>query len=166
MIRRLVVVAMLIAAPAADERGQGVIDWSRRVLVAHGQGPPDLRAPSIAVARLGAERVARLDAYRNALEALKEMELQSGGKVGTLLRNDAVLAAELDRKLKGVKPVTTRYYSDGGMSLDIELALDDLPADLARAVRVPDGIAPLHAPMESAEPAAVQGQDQHDASRK
>ena len=144
MLRRLVLVVALVAVPRlALAQAKGEIDWNRRVLVGHGQGAPDLNAPSIAVARLGAERAAKLDAYRNALETLKGMDLQSGGSVGTLLQNDATLTSRVDGKLKGMKPVKTHYYSDGGVSLDIEVALDELPPEIAGLVKVPAGAAPL-----------------------
>ena len=144
MLRRLVLVVALVAVPRlALAQAKGEIDWNRRVLVGHGQGAPDLNAPSIAVARLGAERAAKLDAYRNALETLKGMDLQSGGSVGTLLQNDATLTSHVDGKLKGMKPVKTHYYSDGGVSLDIEVALDELPPEIAGLVKVPAGAAPL-----------------------
>src|SRR5881394_2756851 len=138
----MLLVAALAAMPAFAE-GKGEIDWSRRVLVGHGQGAPDLNAPSIAVARLGAERAAKLDAYRNALEALKGMQVQSGGSVGTLLQNDSTLTSRVDGELKGVKPIKTHYYSDGGVSLDIEVPLDELPPEIAKVVKVPAGVAPL-----------------------
>jgi hypothetical protein len=142
--RRLALIAALLVVPRlALAQGKGEIDWNRRVLVGHGQGAPDLNAPSIAVARLGAERAAKLDAYRNALEALKGMELQSGGSVGTLLQNDSTLTSRVDGKLKGVKPVKMHYYSDGGVSLDIEVPLDELPPEIAKVVKVPPGVAPL-----------------------
>ncbi len=138
MLRRLVLVVALVAVPRlALAQAKGEIDWNRRVLVGHGLGAPDLNAPSIAVARLGAERAAKLDAYRNALETLKGMDLQSGGSVGTLLQNDATLTSRVDGKLKGMKPVKTHYYSDGGVSLDIEVALDvggDKPAAREKAI--------------------------------
>lgn len=143
MHRRLIAIAALAAVPSFAQAGKGEIDWSRRVLVGHGQGAPDLNAPSIAVARLGAERAAKLDAYRNALEALKGMQLQSGGSVASLLQNDATLTSRLDGQLKGVRPIKTHYYSDGGVSLDIEVPLDQLPAELARAIQLPAGAAPL-----------------------
>ena len=143
MLRRLAIAATLVAAFPSFAQSKGEIDWSRRVLVGHGQGAPDLNAPSIAVARLGAERAAKLDAYRNALEILKGMQVQSGGSVGTLLQNDATLTSRVDGELKGVKPIKTHYYSDGGVSLDIEVPLDELPPDLAKAIKVPDGVAPL-----------------------
>ena len=142
MLRRLVIVATIAAMPAFAQ-SKGEIDWNRRVLIGHGQGAPDLNAPSIAVARLGAERAAKLDAYRNALETLKGMQVQSGGSVGTLLQNDSTLTSRVDGELKGVKPIKTHYYSDGGVSLDIEVPLDELPPELARAIKVPDGVAPL-----------------------
>src|SRR4051794_21951016 len=138
----MLLVAALAAMPAFAE-GKGEIDWSRRVLIGHGQGAPDLNAPSVAVARLGAERAAKVDAYRNALEALKGMQLQSGGTVGTLLQNDATLTGRVDGTLKGVKPIKTRYFSDGGVTLDIEVPLDELPPELAGAIVVPSGAAPL-----------------------
>ena len=143
VLHRLSLIAALAAVPAFAQSGKGEIDWARRVLVGHGQGAPDLNAPSIAVARLGAERAAKLDAYRNALEALKGMQVQSGGSVGSLLQNDATLTSRVDGELKGVKPIKTHYFSDGGVSLDIEVPLDELPADLAKAIKVPDGVAPL-----------------------
>jgi hypothetical protein len=142
VLRRLVVASLMAAMPAFAQ-GKGEIDWNRRVLIGHGQGAPDLNAPSVAVARLGAERAAKLDAYRNALESLKGMQVQSGGSVGTLLQNDATLTSKVDGELKGVKPIKTHYYSDGGVSLDIEVPLDQLPPELARAIKVPDGVAPL-----------------------
>jgi hypothetical protein len=156
VLRRLSLIAALLVAPRlALAEGKGEIDWNRRVLVGHGQGAPDLNAPSVAVARLGAERAAKLDAYRNALEALKGMELTSGGSVGTLLQNDATLTSRVDGKLKGVKPVKTHYYSDGGVSLDIEVPLDELPPEIAKIVKVPAGAAPLKGGSEG--PAAKGG---------
>ena len=124
MLRRLALIAALAAGPTFAQ-AKGEIDWNRRVLVGHGQGAPDLNAPSVAVARLGAERAAKLDAYRNALESLKGLQIQSGGSVGTFLQNDAALMGRVDGTLKGVKPIKTRYFSDGGVTLDIEVPLDE-----------------------------------------
>src|SRR5450432_3999660 len=139
----LAAVVICCASLPAFAQSKGEIDWGRRVLIGHGQGAPDLNAPSIAVARLGAERAAKLDAYRNALEALKGMQVQSGGNVGSLLQNNSALTARVDGELKGVKAVKNHYFSDGGVSLDIEVPLDELPPEIARVVQVPAGVAPL-----------------------
>jgi hypothetical protein len=162
LLRRIALIAALAAAPTLAQ-GRGEIDWNRRVLIGHGQGAPDLNAPSVAVARLGAERAAKLDAYRNALESLKGLQLQSGGSVGTLLQDDEKLTGRVEGTLKGVKPIKTRYFSDGGVTLDIEVPLDELPPELSRAIRVPPGAAPLKGAGDSAggsaqpAPAQVQG---------
>jgi hypothetical protein len=148
---------LICASLPAFAQGKGEIDWSRRVLIGHGQGAPDLNAPSVAVARLGAERAAKLDACRNALETLKGMRIQSGGDLGTLFPNDSSLTARVDGQLRGVKPVKSHYFSDGGVSLDIEVPLDELPAEIARAVQVPAGVAPLRGANGSASGAAPSG---------
>ena len=166
MLPRWTLIAALAAGPVLAQ-AKGELDWNRRVLIGHGQGAPDLNAPSVAVARLGAERAAKLDAYRNALESLKGMQLQSGGTVGALLQNDATLMGRVDGTLKGVKPVKTRYFSDGGVTLEIEVPLDQLPPELVRGIAVPAGVAPLQGAGAAsagmaATPAPAQAQAQGD----
>jgi hypothetical protein len=144
LLKRLVLCASILAPHLAlADSGKGELDWSRRVLVGHGQGAPDLNAPSIAVARLGAERAAKLDAFRNALETLKGAELDSGGSVANLLHNDSTLRAQVEGRLKGVQAIKTHYFSDGAVSLDIEVPLDQLPPELAKGLKLPPGTAPL-----------------------
>jgi hypothetical protein len=137
-VLRLLPFALLVLVPlTARADATGEIDWQRRVLKATGQGAPDLNAPSIAVARLGAERAAMATAQRNALETLKGATLESGGMVGTLLQNDSALRTKVQGKLRGVRAVKTHYYSDGGVSLDIEVPLDQLPAEIAQNLKAP-----------------------------
>jgi len=137
-VLRLLPFALLVLVPlTARADATGEIDWQRRVLKATGQGAPDLNAPSIAVARLGAERAAMATAQRSALETLKGATLESGGTVGTLLQNDSALRTKVQGKLRGVRAVKTHYYSDGGVSLDIEVPLDQLPAEIAQNLKAP-----------------------------
>jgi hypothetical protein len=136
--RWLPIVLLVLVPLAARADVSGEIDWQRRVLKATGQGAPDLNAPSIAVARLGAERAAMAIAQRNALETLKGATLESGGTVGTLLQNDGALRSKVQGKLRGVRAVKTHYFSDGGVSLDVEVQLDQLPAEIAQGLKPPD----------------------------
>src|SRR2546426_6474305 len=106
LLGRIALIAALTAAPAFAQT-KGGIDWNRRVLVGHGQGAPDLNAPSVAVARLGAERAARLDAYRHALELLKGLEGQSGGGGAPPPPNDATLATPREGSPQGGKAAKT-----------------------------------------------------------
>ena len=154
MLRHLSLSCLLFAALAARGATNGELDWQRRVLVGHGQGSPSLDAASVSASRLMCERAATLDAYRNSLEVLKGVQVQSGGSVGTLLQNDATLSASVNGEIRGLKGLRFHYFSDGGCSIDVEVPLDDLPADLARAIQVPDGVAPL----KGAAGTAAQGQ--------
>jgi hypothetical protein len=141
-VLRWVPFALVVLVPLmARADASGEIDWQRRVLKATGQGAPDLNAPSIAVARLGAERAAMATAQRNALETLKGATLESGGTVGTLLQNDTALRSKVQGKLRGVRAVKTHYFSDGGVSLDVEVPLDQLPAEIAQNLKPPAGSA-------------------------
>jgi hypothetical protein len=137
-VLRLVSFASLVFFPlAARAESSGAIDWQRRVLKATGQGAPDLNAPSIAVARLGAERTAMAAAQRNALETLKSAVLESGGTVGTLLQNDGALRTRVQAKLRSARAVKTHYYSDGGISLVVEVPLDQLPPEIGQKLKSP-----------------------------
>src|SRR2546430_11992985 len=107
--RWLPIVLVILVPLAARADASGEIDWQRRVLKATGQGAPDLNAPSIAVARLGAERTALSTAQRNALETLQGAALENGGTVGTLLQNDGALRSKVQAKLRAARAVKTRY---------------------------------------------------------
>ena len=145
MLRFIGLCAALICVPgfARAEGSKGDFDWTRRVLVGHGQGAPDLNAPSVSSSRMGCERAARLDALRNALETLKGADLKSGSNVGSLLQNDSTLTSKVDGKLRGVQGIKLHYFSDGGCSIDIEVPLDSLPAEIASVIKTPEGVKPL-----------------------
>jgi hypothetical protein len=146
--------AALVLAPAlarADDKGE--IDWARRVIKARGQGAPDLTAPSISVARLGAERAAKADAMRNLLETLKGATVENGARVDTLLQNDNAMLVKVQGALRGFRVVPTapgkpnpHYYSDGGVAIDVELPIDSLPEELRAGLRGPPPGSAMPAP--------------------
>src|ERR1700679_2539810 len=107
MMRSFCVVALLCLGAmvpfAARAESTGEIDWVHRTIKAHGQGAPDLNAPSISAARIGAEQAAKADALRNLLETLKGVTLTSGDKLGTLLQNDNALRGQVNGTLRGFK---------------------------------------------------------------
>src|SRR5687768_9122060 len=62
-----------------SEKGKAVqgVNWEGQVLKATGSGAPDPRAATPAQARLGAERAAKLDAFRNLLEQARGVQLSA-----------------------------------------------------------------------------------------
>ncbi len=102
----------------------GQVNWTERTITATGSGAPDLKAPNVAVARLGAERVAKLDALRNILETLKGVRINSDVTV----KNEMVTSSKMRTKIEGLvrsfKVLKTKYYSDGGVDLVVQMSLD------------------------------------------
>jgi len=114
----------LVSSPSSAEEGSGGVDWTRRVVTATGKGAPNLRAANIAQARLGAEKAAKLDALRNILAALKGVELRSGESVGAVIEANSTVRAKIQGVVKNFQVVKTRYFSDGGVEVDVEMKLD------------------------------------------
>src|SRR6266540_4450513 len=125
-------VASLCAAAPAAARAESGVDWQRKVVRCTGSGAANLRdaAGNPAVARIGAEKAAKLDALRNCMEALKGVQLQSGQTVGGALQSDAALSGRVDGLVRGFKVVgAPRYFSDGGVEVDVEVPLEGALSD-------------------------------------
>lgn len=146
-------VALLALAPALALGEPGTVDWERKVVRCTGTGAPNLKDAqgNVAVARIGAERAARLDALRNCMEALKGVRVSSSGTVGEAVAGDAGVKAKVEGLVRGFKVVDKpRYFSDGGVEMDVEVPLDGVSEAL-----LPEG-APA-APEGAASPAAADG---------
>jgi hypothetical protein len=127
----LAAVAVCAALPAGARAESGV-DWQRKVVKCTGSGAANLRdaGGNPAVARIGAEKAAKLDALRNCMEALKGVQLESGKTVGGALASDQTLTGQVQGLVKGFKVVgTPRYFSDGGVEMDVEVPLEGALSD-------------------------------------
>lgn len=116
-----------LAAASAARAAPGAVDWQRRVVRCTGSGAANLRdaGGNPAVARIGAERAAKLDALRSCLETLKGVQLDSARTVGGALQSDAALGAKVEALVRGFQVVgKPRYFSDGGVELDVEVPLE------------------------------------------
>jgi len=121
--------AVVVAQEAGVTEGDlkldhGQVNWTERTITATGSGAPDLKAQNVAVARLGAERVAKLDALRNILETLKGVRLNSDVTV----KNEMLTSSKMRSKIEGIarrfKVLKTKYYSDGGVDVTVQMSLD------------------------------------------
>lgn len=158
MLRSLLCATLLLAPLAAGAEATVGIDWKRRVIKARGLGTPDLNAPSIAVARLGAERSAKADALRSLLETLKGAQLASGGSAGGFLQGQDALRMRTEGALRGFHVVQPHYFSDGGVALDVEVEIDKLPPELGSLLQPQPAAAPAGtAPSGVAAPAPATG---------
>jgi hypothetical protein len=138
LIAALACVPVSVHAQAAST---GEIDWQRRALKAHGQGAPDLNAPSISVARLGAERAAKVSALYNLFETLKGAIAVPGANIAAALRSDRAVRTKTEAALRAFRVVSPHYFSDGGVALDVEADLDRLPPEIGKLLQPPPGVA-------------------------
>lgn len=122
--------------PAPDARSG--VDWQEQVLKATGSGAPDMRATSPAQARLGAEKAAQLDAFRNLLGQVKGVHVSAGKTVGEQMGQDDI-QARVEGVIKGYRVVKKRYFSDQGVELDVEVPL----SAISLAILPPPAEAPL-----------------------
>ncbi|HEY6105584.1 MAG TPA: hypothetical protein VIV59_06360 [Anaeromyxobacteraceae bacterium] len=125
-MRALAALCLAVLAPAARAE-PGAVDWQRRVVKCTGTGAPNVKAAggNVAVARIGAEKAARLDALRNCMEAVKGVTVRSGETVGGAVAADPGLKASVEGAVQGFRQVgAPRYFSDGGVEIDVEVPLD------------------------------------------
>ena len=131
-MRTVAFAAALACAVPVAVRAESGVDWQRKVVKCAGNGAANLRdaAGNPAVARIGAEKAAKLDALRNCMEAVKGVQLQSGQTVGGALQSDAALSGRVDGLVRGFKVVgAPRYFSDGGVEVDVEVPLEGALSD-------------------------------------
>jgi len=122
-------------AQAGDEiveqdvlQGKGKINWTDKTITARGSGAPNKKAASPAAARLGAERAAKLDAYRNILETLKGVQVSSK-KAGKDVLAPAEISTQVEGILRGAQVVDTVYYSDLSVDVVLRMPLDGALTD-------------------------------------
>lgn len=121
--------SVTLIADVTDTQGTGSINWTTRVISCTGSGTfkprGEERARSPAEARIASEKAAKIDALRNCLETVKGVRVTSANiTVGNMMQQDGTLTAKIEGVIKGFKVARTRYFSDGGVEVDVEVPLD------------------------------------------
>ena len=125
-MRFVLILALAAAIPAAALAEPGAVDWQKRVARCTGSGAANLKdaGGNPAVARIGAEKAARLDALRNCLEVMKGVTVSGSQTVGGAIGADNAIRGSVEGAVRGFRTVATRYFSDGGVEIDVEVPLD------------------------------------------
>ena len=118
----LLILASPIAAWTSEPKNILGVDWAAQRLKASGSGPPDLSVRNLAQARLGAERAALTDALRNLLAQVKGLQVATDKKMDDVMKDEKT-RARVEALLHGYKVVSKRYFSDGGIELELEVPL-------------------------------------------
>lgn len=109
------------AREVMEQLPNGSINWTQGVVTAKGNGAPptDIRVPS--QARLMAERAAKADALRNLLETVKGVRVDAQTTVETYITKSDVVMTRVSGIVKGARVIATRYLSDGGVEVTVEV---------------------------------------------
>ncbi len=98
-------------------------EWVPITITAKGGGAPPPNAVSPAQARLMTERAAKVDAMRNLLEQAYGVRIKSRTTVKDFITQSDTIKARVNAFIRGAKVVDTKYLSDGGVEVEMELVL-------------------------------------------
>lgn len=101
----------------------GSVDWSSQIIQATGIGTGNPNQP-LHAQRAMAIRAAKVDAWRNLLEAIKGVYLSSETTVRNAMVENDVIQTRVEGLLKGFSQVgEPKYLSDGSVEVTVEIPL-------------------------------------------
>lgn len=101
----------------------GTVDWTTGVITAVGQGAPPPNAQNSAQARAMAERAATVVAYRNLLEVVNGVRVDSATLVENMVLSSDVIKSQVSGMVKGAQIVKTETAPDGLVEVTIAMKL-------------------------------------------
>jgi hypothetical protein len=120
----------------------GKVDWSTGVITAVGIGAPPAQPANAAQARAMAERAAQVVAYRNLLEAVKGVRVDSATTVENFIVTSDVIKTEVSGIIQGATIMDKKYMSDGSVEVTVGMKLTGALAD-ALLPKIPQASAPV-----------------------
>lgn len=108
---------------AVESVGQGMINWTSGEVYATGIGAPPPNAVNPAQARAMAERAAQVVAYRNLLEIVKGVRVDSETVVENFMTKSDIIRTKVDGIIKGAMPVKKQYLSDGSVEITVVMRM-------------------------------------------
>ena len=108
---------------AVETVGQGMINWTSGEVYATGIGAPPPNAVNPAQARAMAERAAQVVAYRNLLEIVKGVRVDSETVVENFMTKSDIIRTKVDGIIKGAMPIKKQYLSDGSVEVMVVMRM-------------------------------------------
>ena len=123
-------------ADAVEQLDKGLVNWSQGFVEAVGVGAPSPKAPTPSAARLFAERAAQVDGYRNLLETVKGVRVDSETTVENFMTTSDVIRTRVEGIVRGARVIDKRYMSDGAVEVTMRMPLQgDLTGVMLEQVR-------------------------------
>lgn len=109
---------------------KGTVNWSGGYIEAVGIGAPPQRYIGTPQARPNALRAAQVDAYRNMLEVLNGVRVDSATTIRDFTVESDVINTQVQGMVRGAKVVKQEYLSDGTVEVTVQMPLGGNIADL------------------------------------
>lgn len=141
---------------AVETVGRGTVNWTSGEVYATGVGAAPARAVNAAQARAMAERAAQVDAYRNLLEVVQGVRVDSETVVENLMTKSDVVRTTVSGVVQGARTVKTRFLTDGSVEMLVAMPMKGafLNAVVPESFGRPKGVtppAPLPRPQQPSE---------------
>ena len=107
----------------------GKVDWTTGLITAVGIGAPPAQPANAAQARAMAERAAQVVAYRNLLESVKGVRVDSTTTVENFIVTSDVIRTEVNGIIQGAMIMDKKYMSDGSVEVTVGMKLTGALAD-------------------------------------
>ncbi len=107
----------------------GKVDWTTGAITAVGIGAPPAQPANAAQTRAMAERAAQVIAYRNLLEAVKGVRVDSTTTVENFIFTSDVVRTEVNGIIQGATIMDKKYMFDGSVEVTIGMRLTGALAD-------------------------------------
>ena len=107
----------------------GKIDWTTGVITSVGIGAPPAQPANAAQARAMAERAAQVVAYRNLLEAVKGVRIDSTTTVENFMVTSDLIRTQVSGFVQGAMVMDKKYMSDGSVEVTVGMKLTGALAD-------------------------------------
>jgi hypothetical protein len=108
----------------------GKVDWTTGVITAVGIGAPPSQPANAAQARAMAERAAQVVAYRNLLEAVKGVRVDSTTLVENFIVSSDVIKTQVNGIIQGATIMDKKYMSDGSVEVTVGMKLTGALAEV------------------------------------
>lgn len=135
----------------------GKVDWTTGVITAVGIGAPPAQPANAAQARAMAERAAQVVAYRNLLEAVKGVRVDSTTTVENFIVTSDVIKTQVNGIIQGATIMDKKYMSDGSVEVTVGMKLTGALAE-ALLPKTPPASATPAVPGAAPAPGAAPGQ--------
>jgi len=131
VVNMVLVILFIFPAVVYSENWQGIVqqqtngsvNWGNGVIQATGIGVPPEHSFGKPSARPMALRAARLVAYRNLLEIIQGVRIDSTTLVKNFAVEDDVVMSKIQGMIKGAQVVKREYLSDGTVEVTVQMNL-------------------------------------------